>query len=164
MLPLVSQNPPAPKPKRVASWPAGLGVLAVIVALTNVGCSSPNRGQTPLALAQKTCESFQLPGTTPEAVGTFVASATTAGQITTMAKRFLGHALSPWDTLPSAHFVAQCDFGANPIPPGNSVTTVCPDGSVVDLTPATTMQFYVDEQGHWSPNPISAAIPRPAQC
>jgi hypothetical protein len=65
--------------------------------------TSPNQPR-----AKALCQSHQ----SELAPGSVIAEGapTTAGQVTRMARLYLGRTESPWDTLPADHFVARCTY------------------------------------------------------
>lgn len=128
-------------------------MIASIVA----GCSSGRSGPSSTETAWEVCSEFHLPKGTLSGMKIALVSPMTAGKVTELAQHFLGHGLSPWDNLPSNHFVADCGYASPEIPSGGP-TTVCPDGSIVDLTPAPSADFYVDQQQRSSSNPLTGAV------
>jgi hypothetical protein len=84
----------------------------------------------------------------------------TAGEITSVAKRILGHTLPPWDTLPPGHFVALCSFESDGV--HGPTSTVCPDGDLAVGAPG--LWLYVDDQGRTSEDPLLRALPISALC
>jgi hypothetical protein len=134
-----------------------LAMASVIGAATVSACSSGSQAVA-LEVANQICASFHPPGGTSSGLKNFGDSPTTAGKVTALARRFLGHGLSPWDELPSDHLVVQCLYTDATTPPSNSPTTICPGGYSVVLTPARSMNFYVDQEYRWSNDPIVAAM------
>jgi hypothetical protein len=86
----------------------------------------------------------------------------TAGEITSLAARFLGHPIPPWDALPAEHFVASCSYG-DPTDV-NAPTTICTNGEVVVLS--TPRQYFIDDEGRSTPDELSEAggLRPPAPC
>jgi len=132
-------------------------LLAVVaVASAAPACSSASGASAALGRADLICSSF-LPGSVPTTLGSPLGAElmsvnwTTAGQITTLAIRTLGHPLHPWDGLPGDHFVAQCGYPDTTRTTSPSTTT-CPGG--LPNSVEASQQFYVDEQDRWT-----AAIP-----
>ena len=120
------------------------------------GCSSASGIPAAQYRAQQICVWF-VPASVSTTLRTPVEAEltnvgwTTAGQITMLAKRVLGHSLPPWDDLPGNDFVAQCGYPA--ATGATSTTTNCPPGAL-PASPDASQEFYIDDQRH-----SSAAIP-----
>jgi hypothetical protein len=126
-----------------------LPVLAVAFALP--ACSTSSGPSAAASHAEQICGSFQPPSVPTTVVsaaesGESSATWTTAGQITILARRALGHALHPWDQLPASHFVAEC--GYLDLTATSSSTIHCPGTTLPTIGPDASQEFYVDEQHH----------------
>jgi hypothetical protein len=89
-----------------------------------------------------------VPTTVASAVESEAASIdwTTAGQITILARRGLGHALHPWDQLPANDFVAECGYLDLTV---TTTTISCPGNTLPSegpVGPNASQQFYVDAE------------------
>jgi hypothetical protein len=132
-----------------------IGALTLLTVGLLTGCSSSGASAA-LNRAEQICESFvppSIPTTVASPVGAEASSTswTTAGQITSLAKRALGHALHPWDQLPTNHFVAECGYLDLTVA---TSTTNCPGTTLPSVGPDASEQFYVDAEHH-----STAAIP-----
>lgn len=141
----------------------GLGAGAVVVAIVAFvapACSSSSGTSATFARAEQICESF-APASVSTTLGVPVAAEltsvtwTTAGDITLLAHRTIGHALHPWDQLPSNHFVAQCGY---PDTTATTTTISCPSGAL-PANPDTSQEFYIDEQSRSTPAIPSTSTP-----
>lgn len=140
-----------------------LPVLAVVLALP--ACSSSSASAA-FSRAERICGSFappSVPTTDASAVQSEVSSAgwTTAGQITILARRQLGHALHPWDQLPANHFVAECGYLDLTV---TTTTISCPGTTLPSsgpVGPNASQQFYIDaeHQSTVAIPPTSIAFP-----
>jgi hypothetical protein len=144
---------------RIALSAASSIALAILMA----ACGGPSTTDANLRSAYHICRAFHLPSGTPSGLTLEWVSTTTAGKITRLADRFLGHALVPWDQLPSDRLVANCGF-ANTTALPSSPTTTCPDGSHVSLVAAPNAGFYVDQQQLWSTDSIEGAASISSPC
>lgn len=139
----------------------------LVIALVVPACSSSGASAA-FGRAERICESF-----VPPSASTTVASAvqsematvdwTTAGQITLLARRQLGHALHPWDQLPTDHFVAECGYVDLTV---TTTTISCPGTTLPGgglVGPNVSQQFYIDaeHQSTAAIPPTSIAFPAP---
>lgn len=114
-----------------------------------------------MKIATQVCRAFHLPPGTPSGLRSDGVSPTTAGKITELAARFLGHGLSPWNELPGSHFVAECSY-ANLAAASTPATTSCPNGAHISLETIPAAQFYVDQNQRWSADSIADALGQPS--
>ncbi len=133
----------------------------VIVPIPLASCGSGKGTSSSLRLANEVCTAFHLPPGTQSGMRIVLISPTTAGKVSYLAQRFLGHGLAPWNQLPSDHFVADCGY-ANMSGVASAPTTTCSDGTHVSLQAAPRVGFYVDQEQRWSTDSLSSSITFPA--
>jgi hypothetical protein len=127
----------------------------VTFAVILPACSSSGSSAA-FSRAQQICSSYvppSVPTTVASAVESEAASIdwTTAGQITTLARRQLGHALHPWDQLPASHLVAECGYLDLTV---TTTTISCPGTTLPSAGPVgpnASQEFYVDKEHQSTP-------------
>jgi len=71
----------------------------------------------------------------------------TAGDVTRLSRKALGHTTPPWDSLPADHFVADCSYTF----PITASTTRCRGGEIVPAGGAVLL----DDEGRMTPDPTA---------
>lgn len=144
-------------------------LLTLLLAMTTLSCGGDDRSSAASPSLQeadaealkeasrgrKVCVEHRPPPTEDQQVVLVVP--TTAGAITESARKGLERTLAPWNSLARDHFVVSCGYApAERSVPGPRVTA-CPDGTVYPLD--RQPQYLVDEDGRWSVDEVSFAVP-----